>query len=64
MPINSKDHPDLWAAKVRRFDRRLAERRATQPDLPPIDRPSPPEEPQHQQALEPSQSRPRLRLVE
>ena len=44
MPINSKDHPDLWAAKVRRFHRRLDERQArrrivaalTDIDVPPI----------------------------
>ena len=64
MLINSRDTPELWDAFVRRFFRRLDERIANLPPLPPLPQSSPLEEPQHQQAPEPSQSHPHLRLVE
>ena len=65
MDINKKDHPELYAAKLRRFKRRVdqivAESRAAQSlqdlELGQVTV-------QRQQVHEPSQNRPHLKLVE
>jgi len=65
MDINKKDHPELYAAKLRRLKRRVdqivAESRAAQSlqdlELGQVTV-------QRQQVHEPSQSRPHLKLVE
>lgn len=65
MYINEKDHPELYAAKIRRFRREVAkivaESRAAQPLQ---DRELVKVTVQRQQVHEPSQNRPHLKLVE
>ena len=65
MHINKEDHPELWAAKMRRFKRRVDQivadsreaRRLLEIELEQ-------EALQRQQALELLQNRPHLKLVE
>ena len=64
MDINEKDHPELYAAKLRRFKRRVAEIVAESRGQPLQDLELGQVTVQRQQVHEPSQNRPHLKLVE